>query len=267
MKYKMLLAALVCVLASTIISAKDTQVIVYADQDYPPYAYKESGSVKGIYTDILKAAFARMQGYSIEIKALPYKRGLAYLEKGTGFAIYPPYHRTKARPYIWPYSIPILDEKVVVFCREGVMEGNPRTLWPEDYYGLKIGNNAGYKLGGDKFWAAVKSGKIKLKEGGSNSKNILKLGLKRTDCYMNDRISILWELNRLKHAGTYNEGTKHVKLIEAATITIEQGFLGYTDRDNGKFAYKNDFVRRFDAIIYDMRKSGELQGIITSYLQ
>lgn len=263
----MLLTGLISVLSSVNISAKDIPVVVYADQDYPPYAYKEAGIVKGIYTDILKAAFAKMQGYNIEIKAVPYKRGLAYLEKGTGFAIYPPYHRTKARPYIWPYSIPILDEKVVVFCREGVMKNNPRARWPQDYYGLKLGNNAGYKLGGDKFWAAVDSGKIKLKEGGSNTKNILKLGLKRTDCYMNDRISILWELNRLKHAGTYSEGTKHVKLIEAATITIEQGFLGYTDRDNGKFTYKGNFVKQFDTIIYDMRKTGELQRIITRNLE
>jgi polar amino acid transport system substrate-binding protein len=255
-----------CFNLSAIVFAADIKVEVYADEGYPPYSYKESGEEKGIYTEILKKAFPRMKGYKVKISPFPWKRGLSYLKYGKGFALYPPYHRTEDRPYIWPYSIPILDEKVVVFCREEILV-QPRLKWPEDYYGLKIGNNSGFELGGKKFWKAVKEGKIKVQEVKTNAQNIILLGKKRTDCYMNDRLSILWELKRLKAEGKYDEGGKHAKLLEGAPITIEQGFLGFTDRDDGKFPFKDDFVRKFDTVIYEMRKSGELQEIVDDFVR
>jgi len=252
---------------SSSVSAADIKVTVYADDNYPPYSYQERGEIKGIYTEIIKAAFLKMKGYQIEIKALPWKRGLKMLEDGKGFAIYPPYYRPKERPYIWPYSIPILDERVVVFCRAEILENSLRPHWPEDYYGLRIGINAGFDLGGNKFWNAVKEGKIKVEEAMGNRENLLKLGLKRTDCYMNGRLSILWELKQLKRAGKYEEGSNHAKLVEGATVSIEQGFLGFTNKDKGKFDYKDDFVKKFDAVIYEMRKSGKLQKMIDHFVK
>jgi polar amino acid transport system substrate-binding protein len=253
-----------CFNLSAIAFAADINVEVYADEGYPPYSYKENGKAKGIYARILKKAFSRMKGYKVKIKPVPWKRGLSYLKNGKGFALYPPYFHTNDRPYIWPYSIPILDEKVVVFCREEIL-ARPRPKWPEDYYGLRIGNNSGFKIGGKKFWKAVKEGKIKLQEAKTTTQNIIMLGVRRTDCYINDRLSILWKLKQLKAAGKYEEAGRHAKLLEGATISIEQGFLGFTDKDKGKFPFKDDFVKKFDTIIYEMRKNGELQRIVNDF--
>jgi polar amino acid transport system substrate-binding protein len=263
---KIILTALTfCLIFSAVVFAKDIDVVVYASQDYPPYSYKENGEIKGIYTEIFKKAFSRLEGYKVKIAPIPWKRGLSYLEHGKGFALYPPYYRPKERPYIWPYSIPILEEKVVVFCREEIFTKSSRSNWPEDYYELTIGNNAGYSIGGDKFWKAVKTGKIKVIETDGNERNILKLGSKRTDCYMNDRLSILWELKHLKAKGKYDEGGIHAKLLEGATISVEKGFLGFTDRDNGKFPFKGDFVRKFNTVLHEMQKTGELKKIMDDF--
>lgn len=206
-----------------------------------------------------------MEGYHVKIEAVPWKRGLSYLEDGTGFALYPPYHRTKERPYIWPYSLPILDEKVIAICRESVFPKNSAIVWPESHYGLTIGINAGFSIGGDKFGHAVREGKIRLEEGRGNRINILKLGLGRIDCYVNDRLSILWKLRRMKEKGEYEEGKKHEKLLEGTVIEMEQGFVGFTARDKGKFSFRDDFVKKLDTIIYNMRKRGELQNIVDSF--
>ena len=64
----------------------ETEVVVYSDDNYLPYAYKEGGQARGIYTEILKKAFARMDGFKVRIETVPWKRGVSYLEKGTGFA-------------------------------------------------------------------------------------------------------------------------------------------------------------------------------------
>ncbi|WP_394392107.1 substrate-binding periplasmic protein [Shewanella woodyi] len=247
--------------------AAEIAVEVYADDSYPPYSYIEKGELKGIYTEILQKAFSRMEGYKVKIKPVPWKRGLSYIESGKGFAIYPPYHRTKERPYMWPYSIPILDERVIVVCRAEVLTRSIRPIWPDDYFGLVIGNNAGFSSGGDKFWGAVKDGKITVNEANGNKKNIMMLGLGRTDCYMNDRISILWELKQLKANGMYDEGGKHARLMEGATISIEQGFLAFTAIGADKFPHMDDFILKFNTVIYAMRRSGELQKILDDFVR
>ncbi|MDP6777882.1 MAG: ABC transporter substrate-binding protein [Candidatus Latescibacteria bacterium] len=261
----MLLVAIAALYQGTPVAAQ-TDVVVYADENYPPYSYRESGEAQGIYAEILKAAFGRMDGYRVTIKPVPWKRGLRLLELGKGFALYPPYRRVEERPYIRPYSTPILDEKVVVFCRSDVI-ASPRPLWPEDYYGLRIGINAGFRVGGDAFWSAVEEGKIKVDESRGNSENLLKLVRGRLDGYLNDRISILWELKRLRKDEAYREGTAHAGIVEGATVATEQGYLGFTGRDGGRFPFKDHFVEELNAIIDEMKKSGEVQGIVDKYLE
>ncbi|MEH6628468.1 MAG: ABC transporter substrate-binding protein [Motiliproteus sp.] len=247
------------------VSAEATSVTVYADDSYPPYSYLEDGTAKGLYTKILQTAFSRMPDYHVKIEAVPWKRGLKLLESGSGFALYPPYMHYKKRPYIWPYSLPILDERVVVYCHAKVMDKFERFLWPEHYYGLTIGINAGFQVGGDEFWEAVNTKKIKVMEVRGNREGLLSLGKRRADCYMNDRLSINLELLSLRNSGEYREGSTHAKLVEGATVTLEQGFLGYTDRDQGKFAYKSDFQKQLDIQIYEMRRTGELQQIMDNF--
>ncbi|WP_309247267.1 transporter substrate-binding domain-containing protein [Shewanella sp. VB17] len=240
---------------------------IYADDSYPPYSYSEDGALKGIYIDILKKIFAKMNNYKITINPIAWKLGLSYMESGKGFALSPPYHRTKERPYIWPYSIPILDERIIVVCRAKVLSRTIRTIWPDDYYGLIIGLNSGFTLGGAKFWQAVKDKKITISEADGSEKSIMMLGNKKTDCYMNDRISTFWTLKQLKAAGQYDEGGKHEQLVEGTTISIEQGFLGFTAKGGDKYPYMDDFIMQFNKEIYIMRRSGELQKIIDDFIR
>ncbi len=251
-------------IATTCSFANPINVTIYADENYPPYSYNQYNSMQGIYTEILSTAFAKMKNYNVEIVPLPWKRALKLIETGQAFAIYPPYFHIVERPYIWPYSLPLLDEQVIVICREVIFKKSSRPNWPEDYYGLKIGNNAGFQLGGDKFWHAVKKGKITVSEAKGNRENLLMLGLGRTDCYMNDKLSILWELKQLKLMGEYDENGKHAKLAEGVTISIEQGFLGYTATN--KYPFKDDFKKQLDSVLYDMRRNGQIQKIINSYV-
>ncbi len=237
------------------------QVTIYCDDGYPPYAYAENGKAAGIYVTILEKAFARMPEYNVSIIPVPWKRGLGMLESGEGFAIFPPYYHPKKRPYL-DYSSPILDEVVIVIMREEVSKSMKRERWPEDFYGLTIGNNSGYQLGGDKFWEAAKQGKLKVDEAPGTESNLLKLGIGRTDCYINDRNAIRVTLSQLKKSGKYDEGGRHAVLVEGPKVSTEQGFLGITNRDNGKFAFKEDFVKKFNLEIEKMQKSGEIDSII-----
>jgi len=244
---------------------KVTHVTIYADNDYPPYSYTSANQPTGIYTDILKKAFSRMENYRVKIVPVPWKRGLSYLQNGKGFAIYPPYYRPQQRPYIGTYSTPILEERVVVFCTEETMKAQHRPRWPEDYYGLKIGTNSGFELGGDQFEKAVQQNLIQVQKSGGNQTNLIKLGLGRINCYMNDRISILFELKQLINEGKYSPGKKHARFLEGATVTEELGYLGFSNQDNNLYPFKADFIKQFNQIIDKMKERNEIQPVIDRY--
>ena len=247
--------------------AGETAVTIYADEGYPPYSYQHKGQPAGLYFEIVKTAVSRMAGYKVDIKTVPWKRGMAMLESGTAFALYPPYMNTKDEPWTWPYSLPLYEEHVVAVCRKEVIHHKLPMKWPVDFYGLRIGNNAGFNVGGAEFLQAVKEGKIQMMEARDNQANLIKLGLKRLDCYINDRQSIRWTKKELVREGLYDEGGAHAVLVEAAVIGVEQGFLGFTDRDNGRFPFKTDFARKFDAVIYQMKRTGEIDRIAHRYFR
>lgn len=237
-----------------------TQVKIYGDDSYPPYSFVEKGKLTGIYTVILERAFAQMPDYQVALKPWPWKRGLKAIESGDIFALYPPYNRPKQRPFM-EYDMAILDEELVVFCSKKVLS-KPRPNWPNDYLGLTIGNNAGFSAGGDAFWSAVKAKKIKVQEAKGTPKNLLKLIAGRVDCYMNDGLSIQWELKKLQSEGKYDGAS----LVKGATISAEQGFLGFAT-EGGKFAYKDDFKQQYLKVLKQMKESGEIDTIIADFLK
>lgn len=242
-----------------------TKVTVYCDEHYPPYSYKEEGKVKGIYYEILSKAFSQMQDYQVTIKPTAWKRGLAKIKSGEYFALYPPYYHPYTRPYM-DYSAPILEEKLVVFTTQYISQRRQLHNWHWDFLGLTIGKNRGFTISKDPAYIeTVKKGQIIEEEALDNQANILKLGLHRIDAYANDRLSILWELNRLKKSGQYDEGGKHDIIIEGPVLSFENGYLGITNRDNGRFTFKNDFLNKFNVIINKMKHSGEIEDIVVNY--
>jgi polar amino acid transport system substrate-binding protein len=238
-------------------ASEAVEVVIFADEAYPPYSYMENGELRGIYPALFVKFFEQMPGYKVQIKPVPWKRGLMMIETGQGFALIPPYYRPKERPWMH-YSEPILEEQVTLFCNEPVLKGIRRTVWPDDFYGLRVGINAGFVLGGERFMQASKEGKLSIDLAPSNRSNLLKLLMGRIDCYLNDRLSILWELERIKSEGLYN----NQKILEALTISQETAYLGVTERDNGHFAFKSDFIKQLNAQILQMKKKGEIQRLI-----
>lgn len=239
-----------------------TTVTVYCDNNYPPYSYVENGETRGIYVEVLTKAFSRMEAYEVTIIAEPWKRSIKMLEQGKYFALFPPYYRPKARPFM-DYSAPILEEKLVVFLNESTAKKRQLNSWPVDFNGMKIGRNAGFTISqNEDFLEAVSSGRITLEDAKDNRSNILKLAMGRVDAYVNDRLSILWELSRLKKSGEYEEGGRHEKIVEGITLSVEQGYLGFTNQDKGVFTFKEDFIKTLNKIILDMKEKGEIEKII-----
>ncbi|WP_028301982.1 substrate-binding periplasmic protein [Oceanospirillum beijerinckii] len=208
-----------------------TQVEIIADDNYPPFSYREGFKPAGLYPEILTAVFARMPKYKVIVRPLPWRRGLAMMQEGTGFAIFPPYYFPDKRPYLSDYSPPLLEEQVTLFCSRRYVEGLKKSLnrvklhWPEDFAGAVVGINPGYLLLEDDFWGKHHSGFYHIEEGISNRGNLLKLASGRMSCLVNSRMSVFWDLKNLVEEAA---DIKPDQIVQMSVLSSQQGYLAFS---------------------------------------
>lgn len=244
-------------------------MVIYGDDAYPPYSYAENGQMKGIYTEIVRQALQTMPQYQVQLRPVPWKRGVLMLQTGEAFALYPPYAVYGERPTV-SYSVPLMTEQVAVFCNRDVVARRKLAHWPADYRGLRIGLNAGSYVGDAGYKAAVKAGTLVVDAAKGTRTNMLKLMRGRIDCYINDRLAVQWELQRIRKEGL--QATSMLAIEETAQLASQQVYLGFSqgavgpDRPDA-YPYRADFVARFNAAILQMRQSGAIGRIVEHALQ
>lgn len=258
-----LLWLLLAGLAQGIAAAPPRQVVVLVDNGYPPYSYEKDGRAEGVYNEVLREASQRLSGYRIELRPVPWKRGLSELEAGRASALSPPYYRPE-RDYMG-YSTPFWQEQLAVYCRADIMRA-PRPHWPADFLGLRFGNNAGFRPGGKEFWLAVQRGEIHLDEAPDTQGNLLKLVNGRIDCYLNDKLSILYVLDRLQRRGVIS-AEQRGGLAAAASLNGEQAYVGFAKRGQQHFPYLDDFIRQLNAVLEQMKREGRIAAIVEQTLR
>ncbi len=247
---KFILLVLCVLFMNSMLFAKQ-QVTIYGDDSYPPYSYKENNEAKGIYVDILKLAFSKMENYEIIIKMIPWKRGLKYIKQGEAFALFPPYH-DKDRLLWMIFSEPILKEEIIVFGKDVNLKG--KTKWPDDFYGYTIGMNRGftpYGVGGAAFGDAYTAGKIKIEEANTTEQNLKKLVRDRFLFYIYDKLLDIGPYPSIKRG---------------IVINTNDGHLGFTKK-NVNYMFMSDFKDTFNQIIKNLKNSNEIHEIIEKYLK
>lgn len=250
---KSLVFVFLCV---TNLSFAKQQIVIFGDDHYAPYSYLQAdGQPGGIYPKLLQAVFQLMPDYDVQIELVPWERAMRALEQGTVFAVFPPYlYPSSVRPFIGHYSSPLLTEYVALFCREDILISN-NLEWPVDFYGLTIGITKGYGMGGETFHNAVASRKIWLTETQSNWHSLMMLSDDRIDCLIQERLSILEELQTLKEQGTWQgKAVLEVKLLDKHTA-----HLAFTARHWPGYTYYDHFTTQFEQALSQLIAAGELE--------
>ena len=227
-------------------------VLIVGDAAYPPYSYVQNGRPAGIYVEILRQAFARMPKFEVTIRMQPWKRCLASIKSGQALAVFPPYRKPAQRGYMAPYSTPILREEVIALCNDEGITSLHSPKWPEGFSHLRIGRSAGFAIGGDKYLSALHSGRLSHVEVQDAKAGLRMLSHGRIHCYLNDRRAIAWALAQMRAQGWNKDKMFH----EATVVSQEYGHLGYSTASQAPG--KERFIRRFNAVIDDMRRSGEI---------
>ena len=254
-----LFASICCALMALPAAHATEQVVLYGDENYPPYSYIQNGRFTGIDVDILRLAAAKLSpSYQLKLTPTPWKRGLALLENGTAFGLFPP-GRKLDRTYIDQYSTVILRESVVLFCNRVVMR-TPRSNFPADHAGLTVGINAGFLLS-DRLVQAANRGIVKLEPAKDNDSNLRKLAMHRIDCYASDRVAALFSAKKLGAELNIDE-----RVLQVATaLSEEHTYIGYSARNAPPF--KADFIKKLNTVLDVMKANGDIDRIIERYLR
>ncbi|MDM8517325.1 transporter substrate-binding domain-containing protein, partial [Desulfobacterales bacterium HSG16] len=224
MKFIMYVFICLITLTSTAFSAQEVTILV-DDGDWIPYSYKDKdGNDTGIYPEIVKKAISRMPDYTVKFQGMPWSRVKLQIKEGKSFAMLPPYFHAHdwltdeepERPYIWPYSLPLLVQTDIVVCNAGKLE-SPRPNWPDDYRDLSFARQRGTGKEGVEFDKMVKEGKIKLVYARSNLHTVKLLLLGRADCTVISKKPYQWQINEMKKNGEYASLGEVVPLKEAMT--------------------------------------------------
>jgi polar amino acid transport system substrate-binding protein len=238
-------------------------VVLYGDDDYPPYSYVDQGQFKGVYVDLLRAAVQRMaDAYRLELQPIPWKRGLAQVESGGALGLFPPYLR-KERKFIQPYSEPLYREQVVMVCNDAAMR-KPRSKFPDDYGDVLVGINIGFALS-DAFVRARDSGAVKVDESKGNDRNLLKLADNRIGCYANDRLAIRYALSALTRRADTRALVESLHLVETTELSGQDAYIGYSANANPP--YKAAFIARLNMELQALKHEGMVERLVSQYGQ
>ena len=234
------------------------KVDIYCDDDYAPYSYVKDGKAVGIYVDILTRAFSKMPEYEVTIVPVPWQRGLDLMERGKGFALFPPYFRPQVRPFM-DYPAALLEEG---YSMVGSKTLKDDAVWPDDFVGMKVGVNRGYNVPRMKEARAMG---VRIVVADTIQANIMKVAAGEVDAYINDRNTLLWNLREMRKPADHAAALDQLQLI--MDISHERGYLGFTNRDQGRFPFKQAFIIQFVRVIQTMKESGEIQKILDTYTQ
>ncbi|MBE9608877.1 substrate-binding periplasmic protein [Chitinilyticum piscinae] len=256
---KCLLSILFALLPWQPATAIDT-ITLYGDANYPPYSYLEDGQFKGIYVDFLRQLAAELPGYQLELKPVPWKRGLAQLQSGEIFGLFPPY-RLSGRDYIVGYSEPLFRETVVLLCHRQYLS-RPRQRFPDDFTGLVIGVNSGFLLS-DQLQQASHSGQIRLEEAQSTSANLRKLASARIACYANDRLAIRFALQKLRSESLPAELRDEQLLVEVTELASNPAHIGFGRQAETPAGLR--FRQALDAALRAAGARGDIRKLLPHY--
>lgn len=241
---------LIFIFFCSIVFAKE-KVIIYCDQDYPPYTYLDKEELNGIYVELLEKINTKLKEFEIVLEPMPWTRAVKMLESGQVEAIIDAWYRPKERPNMI-YSVPMLGEEIVIVSSEE-KGGN----WPKDFAGKKMGINRGFAVFTDN-----EKKLIIIEEANSTGDNILKLIKGRISYYANDKYSILWELKRLVTSKTISSSDAK-KILVLNSLSKEDGYIGY--RKTSSWKNQKKFIEAVNIEINKMKKNGELAEIIRKY--
>lgn len=248
---KQLATTLMC-LGGAAAHASGTTATFALSDNYPPLMAADGG----IAGAILDEANARLgDAFNIEIEHVPWSRAVALVENGRAHGLVGTYYQPDSRPWIDPYSTPLLDDPVTIFCGPGVADAS--WTYPQDYEGLTFGILTGSLGAGEELFEMAEAGQLAVEEAPGIEANVRKLTAGRIDCFVEGGFSVRASMAEMGVAD-------QVEIVGDASVEpFYVGFLGaWAQSDPAHMA----FIEAFNSVIEEMHADGTIAELVESNL-
>jgi len=234
--------------AAHAISVAET-VTIFGDDSYPPVIYVRDGQPAGLLVSILKKAES-LTGDRYDVQLAPWKRSYDLALNAGGGVIGLSFNNERAK--IFDFSRPIYDDDIQIVTLKGRSFPFAKL---EDLKGKVIGgvNGASY---GDAVDKAIATGTVTVERDVSQSGRLRKLLAGRLDGAFIGNGKAGFEITIASNQELVdNRGKFTVLPLPLARDPLHLGFA--------KTLRKQDVIKRFDEAIDKMKRSGELQKLIS----
>lgn len=242
---------LVSIYSGTIKAATSpSQIKLIIDSSYEPYSYIKNGKLVGITVDLMNQVNKALPDYDIELYAMEWRDGLSMVRDGKALGIVGTYFSGPHRPWIYPYSQPLLAEKVVVICRPDLQLPQP-VIWPDSFAGSLVLNIAGYD-GWLDFDIRNKRNTqlVNFLEVPATSIAYKMLKNGNADCSLSEYSFAQMAIENESE----NAKNKPVIVTEVTSNTVHLGFSVEAIK-SGEYPNALDFARAFDIALYQVKHS------------
>lgn len=238
---RILCAAFACA-TSTVAQAQTSTIVLYSEAGQRPQSYEENGVPKGAYIDSLQRVLRRMPPeFKVEIRFASWARTVEEARNGHSAGILGVYYRPKERPYL-SHSKAFYTEEVAVHCNRDAIAGRTFQSYPDDFVGLKFGNQRSYLAPGPRFFQFAQEGKIEIVEGHEFHDLVKKMLVGEIDCVVNPSAVINEALVALEARGLPERMRyKSRRVLNIRTETVHIGF-------SKKYEESHPEVARFRAL-------------------
>ena len=221
----------------------------FAVSEWPPAEYSVEGVAHGYHVDIVRAVLKSLGG-SPEFSFYPWKRAEMLVQRKSVPGLLS-LHPTKERETLLYFSRePLSSSDNVLFVLKGKEFAAERLT---ALVGRTIGTTAGYNYG-EEFTRMAAQGVFRTDEANTDEQGMRKLLAGRFDAFVCDRVV---GLGLLRSLGAHDQVTQLALVV--SSVKLHAAFA--------KTAENAEFIPKFDAALRKLKKSGEWQQIIDSYLK
>ncbi|RZT41805.1 substrate-binding periplasmic protein [Cupriavidus agavae] len=221
-----------------------TTIVLYSEAGQRPLSYEENGVPKGAYIDHVRRVLNRIPGYQVEIRFASWARTVEEARNGNSAGILGVYYRPKERPYL-NHSKPFYAEEVAVHCNRDAIEGRTFHHYPDDFAGLRFGNQRNYLAPGPRFFQMGREGRITIVEGHEFQDLVKKMLVGEIDCVVNPSVVIGEALRGLEARGLPERMRYKSRLaMLVKTETVHIGFSKKYEEAHPELAKFRDLFNR-----------------------
>lgn len=208
-------------------SLAQTPITIYSEAGQRPFSYEEDGLPKGAYVENFMRVLKKIPGYEVQIRFASWARTVEEAKNGNSAGVLGVYYRPDERPFL-NHSKAIFEEVVAVHCNRDSVENRQLKKYPDDFSGLKFGNQRGYLAPGPAFFEFARQGKITVIEGLEFAGLVKKMLVGEIDCVVNPSQVLDEALNTLESRGLPERMRYKSKRI--MTIKTESVHVGFSKK-------------------------------------